>query len=239
MCAESGTTDGWAGSMLSLAWVHRQRGASADEVREEFEAALGRARLTGDSQIEAAAHRELGFLAWDRLHDEALARDHYEAARDISKRRGETKELGAVHAVLGYLEVEWGNVETAADHSWEAIRIATRIGDSHMLATAYDHLGLAWEARGELDSAAQWYERASQKEQQIDNPSGRVITALHLAGVYRKQGLTTEAAEALTLAQRLVQMYGLVDLQLRVDAVKGALVEGSISEPSSEPGQEI
>ncbi len=224
-CAESGVTEGWAGAMLSLAWVHRQRGASVDDVRQGFDAALSKARQTGDFQVEASAHRELGFLAWDRLGDEALAREHYVTARTISERQKEAKELGAVHAVLGYLEVQWGNVDAAADHSWEAIRIANAIGDSHMLATAYDHLGLAWEARGDFDGAAQWYQRSSQKEEQIGNPSGLVITGLHLAVVLRKQGRPAEAAAELTNARRLAEMYGLVDLQSQVAATQVALGE--------------
>lgn len=220
---QRGIAAGLAGALLSLGWIERQRGASADAVIQRFSDALTVARESGDPQAEASAHRELGFMAWTRSHDEKESRRHFEEARTISERENEVKELGAVHATLGYLELQWGDTRAAIDDSWAAVRIAKRIGDIHMLATAYDHLGQAWEARGDLQSAEEWYRRSLDKTLKTDNPSGRAVTTVHLGRVLRKQGRLEEASTDLHTARQLVVSHGLTELMPRVVEEEDAL----------------
>ena len=222
-CQRHDVTDGWAGALLSLGWVERQRGATGTQVKGRLDQALAKARETGDAQIEASAHRELGYLAWTLSGDEKECRRHLEQARAISESHNEIKELGAVHTTLGFLETKWGDTRGAIQNSWEAVRIAKSIGDNHMLASAYDHLGQAWEQRGDLVAAEEWYRRGGAEEAQIDNPSGRAVTHLHLGRVRRKQGRRVEATEDLATARRLVVSYGITELLPRVEEEEQAL----------------
>ena len=223
VCAQRGITAGLAGALLSLGWIERQGGAPTDVVMQRFSDALTVARESGDSQAEASAHRELGYMAWTRSHDEKESRRHFEEARTISERENEVKELGAVHATLGFLELQWGDTRAAIDDSWAAVRIAKRIGDIHLLATAYDHLGQAWEARGDLQGAEAWYRRSLDKTLKTDNPSGRVVTNVHLGRVLRKQGRLEEASTDLQTARQLVVSHGLTELMPRVVEEEEAL----------------
>ncbi|GAB1691192.1 tetratricopeptide repeat protein [Krasilnikovia sp. M28-CT-15] len=221
-CERHAVTDGLAGALLSLGWVERQQGASEEAVERRFEEALARARGV-DSQVEASAHRELGYLAWTRFGRQEDAREHLARARVICERHHDVKELGAVHTTLGYLEVQWGDTDAAIDNLWAAVDIARRIGDAHLLASAYDHLGQAWERRGELGGAEDWYDRSLDTQTQIGNPSGRAVTHLHRSRVRRLQGRGAAAAADLDAARRLVVAYGITDLGARVAEEERAL----------------
>ncbi|BFU45340.1 hypothetical protein [Krasilnikovia sp. MM14-A1004] len=210
-CRRHDVTDGWAGALLSLGWIERQQGASDEAVERRYEEALARARNT-DPQVEASAHRELGYLAWTRFGREDDARQHLARARAISERHRDVKELAAVHTTLGYLEVQWGDTDAAIDDLWAAVDIAKRIGDTHLLATAYDHLGQAWERRGELAGAEDWYVRGLDTQTQIGNPSGRAVSHLHLSRVRRLQGRRADAAADVDAARRLIASYGITEL---------------------------
>ncbi|HUH07935.1 MAG TPA: tetratricopeptide repeat protein [Egibacteraceae bacterium] len=234
-CEERAVAEGWAGSLLSLAWMARLRDAPPDSVRTGLERALERAQETGDAQIQSAAHRQLGFLAWDRFRDRADAQHHYDAAHAISTERQEAKELGAIEGELGYLASEWGDLDAAEEHSWRSIEIARRIGDAHLLASAYWNLGRALQRRGDLDGAEHWHGRSRDQQQLLGNPTGEAVAELSLAQVRRLQGRAEEARESLVAAQRLVEAHGFGEL--RDDLAQEAQAQGLGREagPESHP----
>jgi tetratricopeptide (TPR) repeat protein/pimeloyl-ACP methyl ester carboxylesterase len=216
-CKAHGVTEGWAGSLLSGAWSARESGRTPEEVLQLLEDARKRAVETADRQIEASAERELGFDAWTARQDETTSRGHLQKALELCQRHALRQELGAVHTTLGFLEVQWNQPDSAIAHSWAAVELARTLGDEHMLASAYDHLGLAWEHKGDVTGAADWYARALALEREIANPSGQIITNVHLARTSRKLGLKEQAEDHLLAAQLLVAKHGITSLLPRIE----------------------
>jgi tetratricopeptide (TPR) repeat protein len=222
-CLVHGVTEGWAGSLLSGAWSARESGRSPEEVVHLLEEARQRAIKTADWQIEASAERELGFDAWSARQDETASRDHLRRALELCQKHGLRQELGAVHTTLGFLEVQWSRPDSGITHSWTAIKLARSLGDEHMLASAYDHLGQAWEHKGDVTGAADWYSRALALESEITNPSGQIIVNVHLARTSRKEGRKEEAEDHLRAARLLLVEHQVTSLLPRIQEEEEAL----------------
>ncbi len=74
----------------------------------------------------------------------------------------------------------------------------------YALAHVYQTLGAAMAARGRLDSAVTYYERAILRQQKIEETASEAATRVMLARVRLQQG---QAAEALRQAQRVVALH--------------------------------
>jgi tetratricopeptide (TPR) repeat protein len=197
-----------------LAWARKEQGAPVDEVVAAFESALELAEAQGDHGTAADAHRQIGFIAWVRLHDRERCERNYEAAQRIADQYSLAKEVGAIHKELAYLTNEWGDLEAAERHSHAAIEAAEAVGDRYLLPGAATNLALVLERRGDTDAAQEWLERSIRQFEEFGNAGGTAYALHELGRILNQRGQREAALTQLERARKLCLDGGLT-LQLR------------------------
>ncbi len=196
-----------AGSLANLGILASDRG--------ELEAAEGyyrraleiEERLAPDSLALAADLGNLGVVA-EKRGDLAEAEAYQRRALEIQERLApDSLDVGFSLVNLGILASDRGELEAAEGYYRRALEIEERLApDSLAVAASFANLGNVALKRGDLETAEAQQRRAEQLYERSAPGSAELATCLHdLAQVFRAQGRTSEALEALQRAVRALE----------------------------------
>lgn len=186
--------------------------AAAQAVLEEFDAALddvaderAAARLQADqTALQAFIHRRRGdFDAALDCADHALAQ-----YRAVDDRQGVADTLQGVGLVRWHRD---GDVEAATADLSEALDGFRAVGDRVGEANCMNNLGIMARARGELDTAAEWFEQSYAVRRSIEAGHHIVDSLINLGVVARDRGNLDAAIRRLRRAVERAHEYGGTD----------------------------
>jgi tetratricopeptide (TPR) repeat protein len=221
-CEGRGVTDGWAASLLGMAWNRQERSSDVENVLALYQQSIERAEQLNDAETLSSAHRQIGFLLWTKRQQKEGAQKHYQEALRVSKERSLVKEIGAIQSELGYLYDEWGDHDAAEKSCRQAIEIFQAIGNTYGLSSAYLNLGKVLESRRDLDAAVVWYNQSRNISATIDNAGAHAYACIRLGKVLRAQGKLAEAEAVLLNAARLSKDHNLTE---NLSAAEAQLIE--------------
>ncbi|HET6447425.1 MAG TPA: tetratricopeptide repeat protein [candidate division Zixibacteria bacterium] len=153
--------------VVTRATLHRGRGLARETLGEfelarvDHETILEIASAAGESQTEMVEWRaliDLGKL-W-RSRDYDRARDCFEAALELARR---TDDQAVLADSLNWMGNWYANDEKplrAVEYHREALKIVEQLGERRALAITLDLLGIANLLGGNLNTSAQYYNRA-------------------------------------------------------------------------------
>jgi predicted ATPase len=225
----SGTGPERAAALLALAALAWRQGDLVAAL-PPAEEALASYRAAGDVIGTAAALRLLGVHAHN-AGEYDLAQARLEEALELMRRSGD--EAGVSNTLLSLGNVAFDRAEARARALYEESRsIATRHGDTLVIAYALDNLSaLAW-CRGELDEAAARSDEAAVLYDELDHRFGRA-NVIHRRGLMALARGDLEEAEAqLTESLRIRTEIGEVrgSAFVQYDLARVALVRGQHDE---------
>lgn len=171
-------------------------------------------RAAGDLESACAAFAEAGALGRAAGHDYIalsamashahlqLARGYLREADDILRRAldfaaGRGSELlpamGSVRIGMGELLYEWDDLESAAIHLTEGVKLAGRTGEFEILMRGYIALSRVRQAQGDAESALDLARRAERLARDSGAPQAIVGAALWKARLHLMRGYLAAA----------------------------------------------
>jgi tetratricopeptide (TPR) repeat protein len=210
-CEEHSVTDGWAASLLGMAWNLQERSSDVEKVLKLYQQSIERAEPSNDLETLSSAHRQIGFLLGTKRRQKDEAQEHYRKALQAGEKGSLVKEIGTIHMELGYLYDEWGEYDKAQQSCQQAIEIFKVLGNNYGLSSAYLNLGKVFESKQDFEAAVMWYDRSRNIFASINNPGGQAYACFRLGKVLREQGKLAEAEDVLSEAARLSKEFGLVE----------------------------
>jgi tetratricopeptide (TPR) repeat protein len=120
---------------------------------------LGRARMDGDSDTEAAALHQLGIIA-SHLGRRDEAHDLYHQSLKIKQAQGNRAGQSATLHELGRMALEEGDVEGAVEYLNESLAIARALDDPASLIYTLDLRGQLARLEGDAPAAVDYYTEA-------------------------------------------------------------------------------
>ena len=210
-CEEHTVTDGWAASLLGIAWTLQERSSDVEKVLKLYQQSIERAEQSNDLETLSSAHRQMGFLLWTKRRQKDEAQEHYKQALQVSEKGSLVKEIGTIHMDMGYLYDEWGEYDKAQQSCQQAIEIFKALGNNYGLSSTYLNLGKVFESKQDLEAAVVWYNQSRSISASINNPGGQAYACFRLGKVLRQQGKLAEAEAVLLKAARLSKEHDLVE----------------------------
>lgn len=210
---------------LSIAWSKKNRGAEDKDVLEALQESLEIAKETRDWKTWVAAHRQIGFLLWDKFRQKVEAEDHYREAVHLAEEKRFARELGAAAAELGYLYDEWGQTGEAEAYCLRALDISYETGDLYLRANARCNLAKVFESRKDWEQARLAYEKSIDELRGASNESGEAFARLKLGVVWNKLGNKCAARENIERARSLCEKNDLQDVLKTVQKSVGEMLK--------------
>ncbi|OLT25404.1 hypothetical protein BJF83_22870 [Nocardiopsis sp. CNR-923] len=133
----------------------------------------------------------------------ALISELYPAALECAQQVGNLAAEGLMRQLLARTNEDW---EQALDHAKKALALYQRTGYAPGVASAYESLGTAHREGGDLDQAAEEFERSVELHLRLNPPRrrGAALQSRKLAEVRIWQNRPAEALTALRRARNLL-----------------------------------
>jgi DNA-binding CsgD family transcriptional regulator len=193
--------------LLARGWANETL-AEFDRAREDFTAALDRARAAGDPRSAWEALHALGML-W-AARDYSRAGDYRRDALTVARGIGDDRLVARSLNRVGNWHVNLDEPRAGLPHHEEALTLFERLGDRRGVAETVDLLAMAHHIAGDQRAAAMHYERSIALFTTLDDRRG-LANALGLlvlcSGTHHGSGTTPfampKAQEELAAPQSL------------------------------------
>ncbi|MBX2979450.1 MAG: tetratricopeptide repeat protein [Flavobacteriales bacterium] len=196
-----------AGAHTNIGVVHEIRGEYAEALKEGL-ASLHLKELRGDSIAMARTLHNISLLQWRR---DSLVQALDFLQRSIAIKR--KLDPGSVHSSLnglGVLLIEAGELDSAVVVLKESLAKEDSLDDGAEREMQLSNLGLVFERKGMLDSAAHFYSEALDFSREHGNYEVEIRSLYGLGDVRRAQGRYNEAKalldSSLAISKRIDSM---------------------------------
>jgi two-component sensor histidine kinase/Tfp pilus assembly protein PilF len=204
--AEAANDTFWMGSAhTNIGVVHEVQGDYAGALAEGL-ASLRLKELRSDSIGMARTLHNMSLLQWRR---DSLAQAIDLLQRSIAIKR--SKDPSSVHNSLngmGVLLIETGALDSALAVLKESLAHEDRMDQGAEREMQLSNLGLAFERKGQLDSAAYYYTTALAEARDHGNYEVEIRSLYGLGDVRRMQGRNAEAAPLLDSSLAIAERIG-------------------------------
>jgi tetratricopeptide (TPR) repeat protein len=187
------------GDVRERGYVGRSLGQH-HRLREEFAEAIGYWQEAMDHLYEVGEWSIAAFLHWHigdtyiQMGELDAAFAHYRAMSEAALARGNSSLAGDMLGKESYEAARYGRLDHALETKWLALAHARTAGDLFTEAWTTWEMGELCRLRGELDEAADWFERSLPLFASYDDTTGYVFYHRGLAAVAADRGFHAAAA---------------------------------------------
>ena len=155
-----------------------------DEAIQPMKADLGRIAEYVDGLPKAAPEIRDPFLEAQELEEDYKYNEAIRLYETCFQRETTASQLLALHILIGNCFYRISELEEAEGHYRRAETAASEVEDKEGLATAYNNIGLIYDARGGYDKALDWYVKSLKITEEIGDRAGLAATYNNIAGIY-------------------------------------------------------
>ena len=175
-----------------------------EEAITYFEQALALWRRIGDDYGQGQALLNIASILV-RMHAYDDAELHYTQSVEMFQRTGRPEGVCAALLGFGFLYQETGRNELAITKCQELLPLCQSLSMGYEEAFAYELIGLAHEALGNLDAAMANYHRFLDVSRRIDGNMPEAEANVFIAALLQRQGRHDEATMYIEAAQQLFE----------------------------------
>jgi tetratricopeptide (TPR) repeat protein/DNA-binding PadR family transcriptional regulator len=165
-----------------------------DDAREAATRQDSMATEIGARDLEAAAQRQLGRIAFD-LGEYDKAREHNERSLAIAQELGDRERVAKTRMNLGSIAFRQDDYDTAQEQYAACHEAAEEMGNKRTIARSLGNLGLVAHNRGQYDEAREYYDQSLALYQEIGDRQGEAISLDNIGQLLRERDNLAAARE--------------------------------------------
>ncbi|MGM0546649.1 MAG: CHAT domain-containing protein [Bacteroidota bacterium] len=167
----------------SMGWSSNRVG-NRNKAEKYYNKALPLARESGDSLLIGTVYNNLGSLH-NRKGNTSKSLEYYEQALNYYTNK---RYRAVTLSNMGYIYMELSLYDRALEYANRSLKLRKDIGSVHLLATAYNQIGVAQSNLGNYDQALISYKQALDNSKQASTPKLTAEILNNLGLLYKKVG---------------------------------------------------